>query len=69
MLPAAGGFVLDVVADSVDAPAWVRTLSPFDHLAAVPVDPPDWPATAAMLAVAAVLALAGTWSHTRRDIG
>lgn len=68
MMPAAGGFVLNVVADSIDAPAWVSTLSPFDHLAAVPVDSPDWPATATMLAIAALLALAGTWSYTRRDI-
>ena len=68
MLPAAGGFLLTVLADSIDAPAWVAALSPFDHLAAVPVDPPDWPATATMLAIAALLALAGTWSYTRRDI-
>jgi ABC-2 type transport system permease protein len=69
MLPTAGGFLLDVLADSVGAPAWVSALSPFDHLAAVPVDPPDWPATAAMLTIAAALAAVGTWSHARRDIG
>ncbi|GAA3231018.1 exporter of polyketide antibiotics [Pseudonocardia petroleophila] len=69
MLPTAGGFVLDVVADSVDAPAWVRSPSPFDHLAAVPVEPPDLPAAIAMLGVAAAFALVGTWSHSRRDIG
>lgn len=69
MLPAAGGFVLDVIADSVGAPAWVSTLSPYDHLAAVPVDPPDPVATAAMLAIAVAFAVIGTYSHTRRDIG
>ncbi|MHA6785951.1 polyketide antibiotic transporter [Pseudonocardia saturnea] len=68
MLPAAGGFILDVVADSIDAPAWVSALSPFGHLAAVPVDPPDWAATATMLAIACLLAIAGTWAYARRDI-
>lgn len=68
MLPTAGGFVLDVVAASVGVPAWVVSLSPFDHLAAVPVDPPSWPATTTMLTIAAVLVGAGTWSYTRRDL-
>ncbi|MDN5929619.1 MAG: polyketide antibiotic transporter [Pseudonocardia sp.] len=68
MLPTAGGFVLDVVAASVGAPAWVGSLSPFDHLAAVPVVPPSWPATTTMLAIAAVLVGVGTWSYPRRDL-
>lgn len=69
MLPTTGGFVLDVVADSTGAPEWVSSLSPYDHLAAVPVDSPDLPATTAMLAVAAAFAMVGTWSYTRRDVG
>lgn len=69
LLPAAGGFVLNVVADSVDAPAWVASLSPYAHLAAVPVEPPDLAAAGVMLAVAAALGMAGTWSYVRRDMG
>lgn len=69
MLPAAGGFVLKVVADSVEAPDWVASLSPYAHLAAVPVTPPDWTSTAAMVTIAAAVGLAGTWSYIRRDIG
>jgi ABC-2 type transport system permease protein len=68
MLPAAGGFVLDVIADSVDAPAWVAELSPFANLAAVPVQPPDWPASVTMVAVAAVLAAIGVGGYPRRDL-
>ena len=69
LLPAAGGFVLNVVADSVDAPAWVASLSPYAHLAAVPVDPPDLAAAGVMVAVAAALGMTGTWSYVRRDMG
>lgn len=68
MLPAAGGFVLDVVADSVDAPAWVASLSPYAHLAAVPVDPPDLPGALVMLAIGTALAIAGIHAYGRRDI-
>jgi len=67
-LPAAGGFLLHVVADSVDAPAWVAGLSPFAHLATVPAQPPDWPGALGMLAVAAVLAVAGLYAYRRRDL-
>lgn len=69
LLPAAGGFLLDVVAGSVDAPGWIASLSPYVHLAAVPVDPPNWSATTAMLALAVAIGLVGTWSYTRRDLG
>ncbi|GAA2557556.1 polyketide antibiotic transporter [Pseudonocardia hydrocarbonoxydans] len=68
LLPAAGGFVLNVVADSVDAPEWVAGLSPYAHLAAVPVEPPDLVAAAVMLAIAAAAGAAGTWALGRRDI-
>jgi ABC-2 type transport system permease protein len=68
MLPAAGGFVLDVVADSAGAPAWVGALSPFDHLAAVPVEAPDLVGGAVMLLAGALLAAAGAWAYGRRDV-
>lgn len=68
MVPAAGGFVLNVVADSVGAPAWVGSLSPFAHLSPVPVTIPDWTATTIMVAIAVALCVAGTMSYTGRDV-
>ena len=41
-LPVAGGFLLNVVAQSTHAPGWLVNLSPFAHLSAVPNTPPDW---------------------------
>ncbi|HXV93057.1 MAG TPA: polyketide antibiotic transporter, partial [Pseudonocardia sp.] len=55
MLPAVGGFLLLVLADSTGAPEWVGELSPFAHLATVPEVGPDW--TAAVVMVALALAL------------
>jgi ABC-2 type transport system permease protein len=68
-LPAVGGFLLVVIADSVAAPGWVVQLSPFAHLAPVPQQAPDWAATAGMTAVAAVLAAVGVAAYERRDLG
>lgn len=68
MLPTAGGFLLKVTADSVHAPAWISWLSPFAHLAPVPAEPPNWTATAVMLAVAVAVSGAGTVAHQRRDL-
>jgi ABC-2 type transport system permease protein len=67
-LPAVGGFLWLVIADSVAAPVWIVDLSPFAHLAAVPAQPPDWSGTAGMLAVAAGLTVAGLWAYQRRDL-
>ncbi|WP_200210625.1 ABC transporter permease [Micromonospora coerulea] len=68
LVPTAGGFLLKVVADSVEAPAWVSGLSPFAHLAAVPAAGPDWPAAAVISALAGVAVLVGAWGYRRRDL-
>jgi len=68
MLPTAGGFLLTVLADSVDAPTWVVALSPFDHLALVPGTPPNVPAARVMLTLAAAIGAVGVLSYRRRDI-
>jgi ABC-2 type transport system ATP-binding protein len=67
-LPAIGGFIWQVVADSINAPPWTLGLSPFTHLAVVPAETPNWPATATMLAIAAALTVAGLWAYRRRDL-
>ena len=67
-LPTTGGFLLLVIAESVAAPSWVRELSPFAHLAPVPLTGPDRPATAVMLGLAALLTGAGLAGYRRRDL-
>jgi ABC-2 type transport system permease protein len=67
-VPTAGGFLLWTLATAVGAPAWVAELSPFSHLAPVPVTAPDWPASAAMLALSAGLTAAGAFAYRRRDV-
>ncbi|HYH32579.1 MAG TPA: polyketide antibiotic transporter, partial [Pseudonocardia sp.] len=62
-LPTAGGFLLHTA-----APGWLATVSPYAHLAAVPADPPNWPAAAAMTVVAAALAGLGVAGYRRRDL-
>lgn len=67
-LPAAGGFLLHVLAQSTGAPGWVTRLSPFAHVAAVPQAAPDWSGTVGMCAVAVLLAVVGVAGYVRRDL-
>jgi ABC-2 type transport system permease protein len=67
-LPVVGGFVVWVVADTLDWPTWVSRLSPFTHLAPVPAAGPDWVAQAVMLALAALLLAVGLVGFGRRDL-
>ncbi|AGZ41141.1 ABC transporter permease [Actinoplanes friuliensis] len=67
-LPATGGFLLLVIAESIGAPAWVAGLSPFAHLAPVPLIGVDGAATATMTALAAALIVGGALGYRRRDL-
>jgi ABC-2 type transport system permease protein len=67
-LPATGGFLLLVIAESIAAPGWVRDLPPYAHLAPVPLADTDWTATTVMLGIAAVLTVAGVAGFQRRDL-
>lgn len=67
-LPVAGGFLLNVVTQSMHAPGWVVNLSPFAHLAAVPNVAPDWAAITALTAIGALLAALGITGYARRDL-
>ncbi|MEV6493543.1 hypothetical protein AB0M20_33735, partial [Actinoplanes sp. NPDC051633] len=67
-LPATGGFLLLVIAESIGAPGWIRDISPFAHLAPVPLQGADWPATAAMTGTAVVLTAVAAAGYRRRDL-
>ncbi|MGZ8813751.1 MAG: ABC transporter permease [Mycobacterium sp.] len=67
-VPVVGGFLVQVIADSMRAPAWVRDISPFAHVSAVPSTPPDGTATAALLLIGAVLIVLGVAGYGRRDL-
>jgi ABC-2 type transport system permease protein len=68
VLPAVGGFLWQVVADSMHAPVWVGGLSPFAHLAAVPTTGPDWLSAAVMTAIAVAAVVVGAIGYGRRDL-
>jgi ABC-2 type transport system permease protein len=68
VLPAAGGFLLQVFADSFGWPSWVGGLSPFAHLAAVPAEPMNVAGAVGMLVVAAALGAVGILGYARRDL-
>ncbi|SNR74706.1 ABC transporter permease [Blastococcus mobilis] len=68
VLPAAGGYLLLLFADTFGWPEAARALSPFAHVASVPADPPDLVGAVGMVAVAAVLGFAGVVAYARRDL-
>nr|BFE74160.1 hypothetical protein GCM10020092_074610 [Actinoplanes digitatis] len=66
-LPATGGFLLLVIAESVGAPDVVRGISPFAHLAPVPLAAAEARASVAMLGMAVALTVVGVVGYRRRD--
>ncbi|WP_340682589.1 polyketide antibiotic transporter [Amycolatopsis coloradensis] len=67
-VPVVGGFLLNVILQSTEAPVWLTYLTPFGHLAAVPGTPPDWGAIAVLITIAASLAALGVLGYRRRDL-
>ncbi len=67
-VPVVGGFLIWVLADTLDWPEWVSWLSPFTHLASVPAENPDWAAQVGMLAIVALLITVGLVGFARRDL-
>ncbi|HET8989416.1 MAG TPA: hypothetical protein VFN43_12955 [Humibacillus sp.] len=61
-------FVLELVGPILEWPDWLVGLSPFHHLAAVPIDPVEWPAALAMLAIGVTLTAVGVLAFERRDL-
>jgi len=57
-----------VLAESFGWPSWLRGLSPFAHLAAVPAEPVDVAGALGMVLVALLLAAVGLVGYARRDL-
>jgi ABC-2 type transport system permease protein len=68
-VPVVGGFVIWVLAGTLDWPDWLGKLSPFAHLASVPARAPDVRTLLIMLAIAVVLGAVGVLRFDRRDLG
>jgi ABC-2 type transport system permease protein len=61
-------FVWELLGSLVDAPEWVRSLSPFHDVGLVPGEPFEAVAAVVMVAIAAVTAAAGVALFARRDL-
>ena len=61
-------YVLELIGALLKAPGWMLDLSPFHHLAAVPIAPVNARAAIVMLTMAAVLVAVGVVAFERRDI-
>lgn len=61
--------VVLMLGDVLRFPGWLRDLSPFEHLALVPVADVDATAFLAVLVVATLLSATGTLAFRRRDFG
>ncbi|HEY5840226.1 MAG TPA: polyketide antibiotic transporter [Mycobacterium sp.] len=67
-VPAVGGFVLQVLAESLRSPAWILSLSPYQHMNAVPYESVNWAGTVGMILIAVALATIGLLGFHRRDL-
>lgn len=65
---AGASYVVELVGPMLHWPDWVLALSPFHHLAQVPVESFDLTAALVMVAVALAAAAAGTLVFARRDL-
>jgi ABC-2 type transport system permease protein len=61
-------YVLELVGALLRAPSWLLDLSPFHHLAAVPIAPVNTQAALVMSTVAACLVAVGIVAFDRRDV-
>jgi ABC-2 type transport system permease protein len=62
------GYLLPVLGKALELPMWVLDLSPFQHLAVVPVDPYALTSGLVMLALAVALGVLGVAGFSRRDL-
>ena len=57
-----------LLSEALRLPGWVDALSPFTHLARLPVEPFDLVPVLSQLVLAAALVLVAQWRYARRDI-
>jgi ABC-2 type transport system permease protein len=67
-VPSAGGFLLQVLAETLQWPDAIKNLSPFTHVSLVPHDPPNWNGAASLTITAAAVSAVGLYGFTRRDL-
>jgi ABC-2 type transport system permease protein len=67
-LPILGGFLVNAIMQTFNAPRWVANLSPWAHLAPVPETPPHWAATIIFLLITGVLTALGLYGYVKRDL-
>ena len=63
-----GAYTLEIVGQLLRWPPWVLGLSPFHHVAAVPLQPVDTGDSAVLLAVAIALVAVALFRFSRRDL-
>jgi ABC-2 type transport system permease protein len=68
VLPGTGGFLRQVIGQSVDAPRWILRISPFAHLAPVPAAAASTVSSTVMVTIALAAALIGVAAHRHRDL-
>lgn len=61
--------VVGLLGDLLQMPSWLRSVSPFDHIPALPGAEMEWLPLAVLTLLAAVLTAFGLLGVTRRDIG
>jgi ABC-2 type transport system permease protein len=61
-------YAIEIVGQLLRWPGWVLGLSPFHHVAAVPLQPVDAQSTATLLVVACALAVCAVLRFGRRDL-
>ncbi|WP_189945562.1 polyketide antibiotic transporter [Streptomyces roseolus] len=67
-VPAAGGFLLKVFADTWGWPTWIGQVSPFTHLTALPDVPVGRDAAMVMTTIGVLAVVVGAAGYRRRDL-
>lgn len=65
---AIGLYLVDLIGPALSWPTWVVDLSPYQHLALVPVQSAAWTATVVILSIAVTAGAIGLATYARRDL-
>lgn len=61
-------FVVVLLAEVLRLPEWTQSISPFEHLPAIPAEPMRWLPVVILSLVAIGLSILGLWGFRRRDL-